>query len=74
MTEEQHLLLEEALRELDQFARDPHRDRLLNKFICPESHQMSELLGASLGLEPGYSPRRTRGASLPAPAGLVHPG
>ena len=66
--------LEEALRELAEFARDPNRERLLNKFICQESRQLSGLLGAALGLEPGYSPRRVRGALLTAPPGLVHPG
>lgn len=71
---EQALGLEEALRELDKFARDPQRDRLLDKFTCPESRRLSELLGSALGLEPGYSPRRVRGALLPAPPGLVHPG
>ncbi len=71
---EQDLRLEEALRELIEFAQDFHRDRLLDKFTCPESRQLSELLGSALGLQPGYSPRRVRGASLPAPPGLVHPG
>lgn len=71
---EQNLQLEEALRELDELARDPHRDRLLDKFTCPESRQLSELLGAALGLEPGYSPRRVRGALLAVPPSLVHPG
>ena len=71
---EQDWQLEAALRELDEFARDPHRDCLLNKFICQESIQLSELLGSALGHGPGYSPRRVRGALLPAPPGLVHPG
>ena len=41
---EQNLRLEEALRELDKLARDPHREPLLDKFTCPESRQLSELL------------------------------
>jgi hypothetical protein len=71
---EQNLRIEEALREFAEFARDPHRDRLLDKFTCPDSRRLSELLGSALGVEEGYFPRRVRGASLPAPPGLVHPG
>lgn len=66
--------LERALRELDEFARDPHRERLLQKFICQESRQLSELLGAALYREQGYSRAQARGAFVPVPAGLVHPG
>jgi hypothetical protein len=67
-------LLERALRELDDFARDPHRDRLLEKSRCKESRQLAELLGAALRDHTAYSQRQQRAASLPAPAGLVHPG
>lgn len=66
--------LEQALRELDEFARDPHRDRLLEKSRCKESRQLSELLGAALRDHTAYSQRQQRAGSLPAPAGLVHPG
>ncbi len=67
-------LLEQALRELSEFARDPHRDRLVNKFTCQESYQLSELLGGALRREPGYLRSPVRDASLPVPAALVHPG
>ena len=67
-------LLERALRELDESARDPHRDRLLEKFKCKDSRQLSELLGKALQSHAGYSQGQQRIASLPAPAGLVHPG
>ncbi len=67
-------LLEQALRELGEFARDPHRDRLVNKFTCQESRQFSEVLGGALHREPGYLRLPVRDASLPLPAGLVHPG
>ncbi|HZQ54109.1 MAG TPA: hypothetical protein VFB14_18040 [Bryobacteraceae bacterium] len=67
-------LLEQALRELDEFASDPHRDRLLEKFKCKDSRQLSELLGKALQSHPGSSQRQERVASLSVPAGLVHPG
>jgi hypothetical protein len=67
-------LLEQALRELDEFARDPHRDRLLEKFKCKDSRQFSELLGKALQSHAGSSQRQQLVASLPVPAGLVHPG
>ena len=73
MTEKEDLL-KKALHELSEFARDPHRDALLRKFTCPESRQMSELLGVALGLRPGYSKREDCGGLLPAPPGLIHPG
>lgn len=67
---------EEILCELAEFARDPHRDQLLEKFnSCPESRQLSELLGAALGIRRrGYSRQEESGALLPVPPGLVHPG
>ena len=67
-------LVGQALRELDEFARDLHRDRLLEKSRCKESRQLSELLGAALRDHAAYSQRQPRAGSLPAPAGLVHPG
>jgi hypothetical protein len=67
-------LLGQALRELEEFVRDPHRDRLLEKFKCKDSRQLSELLGAALHSHAGYSQRQQHVASLPVPAGLVHPG
>jgi predicted amidophosphoribosyltransferase len=67
-------LLEQALRELEAFARDPHRDRLVEKFKWKESRQLSELLGKALQNHAGSSQRQQRVASLPVPAGLVHPG
>ena len=67
-------LLEQALRELDAFARDPYRDRLLEKFKCKDSRQLSELLGKALHSHAGSLQRQQRVASLPVPAGLVHPG
>ena len=67
-------LLEQALRELDELARDPHRDRLLEKFKCKDSRQLSELLGKALHSHAGSLQRQQRAASLPVPAGMVHPG
>ena len=67
-------LFEQALRELDEFARDPHRDRLLEKFKCKDSRQLSELLGKALQSHAGSSQRQYRAVLLPVPAGLVHPG
>lgn len=67
-------LLEQALRELAEFVRDSHRESLLHKFTCPESRQLSQLLGAALERPSGYSPPPVREACLPVPAGLVHPG
>jgi len=68
-------LLEQALRELDAFAHDPHRDRLLEKFKCKDSRPLSELLGKALvQSHAGSSQRQHPAASLPVPAGLVHPG
>ena len=67
-------LLERALRELDEFVRDPHRDRLLEKFKWKDSRPLSELLGNALQNHAGSSQRQQRVASLPVPAGLVHPG
>jgi hypothetical protein len=65
---------EQILRELDALANDPARDRLTEKFeSCPESRQVSELLGEALALRRGFSQRET-GSSLPAPASLIHPG
>ncbi len=65
----------EALRELAEFAQDPHRERLLEKFkVCPESSQLAELLGTALAGRSGYSQRRAPARSLPVPPGLVHPG
>jgi hypothetical protein len=65
---------EEVLRELEEWAQDPHQDQLLEKFVtCPESRRLSEQLGAALGLRLGCSPSE-HGPSLPVPAGLVHPG
>ena len=66
--------LEQALRELSEFAHDPHREHLLQKFPCKESRQLSELLGVALQRDQAYSQPRARGGSLPVPAGLVHPG
>lgn len=67
--------LEQALRELEGFARDPHRERLLQKFQCNESRQLSELLGTALLREQRVH-RQIEGPAtrLPIPAGLVHPG
>lgn len=67
---------QEVLRELAEFARDPHRDQLLERFnSCPESGQLSELLGSALGIrQQGYSRQEEPGALLPVPPGLVHPG
>ena len=67
-------LLKQALRELDEFARDPHRDRLLEKFKCKNSRQLSELLGKAIQSHAGFYQRQQRAVSLPVPAGLVHPG
>ncbi len=65
----------EALAELLQFARDPNRQQLLEKFKqCPESRKVSELLGHAVRSGKGYSRHNRRVNWLPVPAGVVHPG
>lgn len=65
----------EAVAELEQLGRDPNRKQLEEKFKqCPESRQLSELLGAAIVGGRGYSRRNRREDSLPVPPALVHPG
>jgi hypothetical protein len=66
---------QDVLRELAEFAQDPHRDRLLEKFkTCPEARQLSELLGSALAGRKVYSRHLTSARLLPVPPGMVHPG
>jgi hypothetical protein len=65
----------EAIAELEALNRDPNRDALQEKFKrCPESREVSELLGQAVAHRRGYSRQIRRGDSLPVPRGLVHPG
>ena len=65
----------EALRELAEWARDPHREQLLEKFnSCPEARQLSELLGAALASQKDSWRHTASARLLPVPPGLVHPG
>ena len=61
---EQDRQLEAALRELDEFARDPHRDCLLNKFICQESQYFSS---RNFSARLSASDRTTRREEFAAP-------
>ena len=66
---------EEVLRELDALVRDPHRERLLEKFqLCEEAIELSELLGTALYSRKGYYHLTASAPSLPVPAGVIHPG
>lgn len=65
----------QAIAELEQLARDPNRQHLEEKFTqCPESREISEVLGAAVLAQKGYSRCNRREDLLPVPPGLVHPG
>lgn len=65
----------QAIAELEDLTRDPNRAALQEKFKrCPESREVSELLGRALASRRGYSRQIRRDDSLPVPRSLVHPG
>ena len=65
----------QAIAELDALNRDPNRQELEEKFKrCPQSREVSELLGQAVAGRKGYSRRIVRADSLPVPRALVHPG
>jgi hypothetical protein len=65
----------QAIAELERLAQDSNRQHLEEKFKrCPESREISELLGRAVAARKGYSRRVRRDDLLPVPPALVHPG